>query len=284
MKGKNDLFNSFKNYCDLFNNYKDYLEMIYKNLNYNYIKHRRYLINLKELEKLKNDIEYNFYEDNNVNKYEKHIKYKIDKLYEENKSIEFKGFEQVKIESSIELLNLINNNNEYIFIDIYTWKNLCKKGKEKEKYYPFFINSLELIFSSNDNKCVRFKHNKNIINKNSYISTVSNEILLFQREELINIIQLVNYYNFINKKINEKIPFKLDSFDYCLVNSKWMEYLKNFYNFELINHEFNLNNEINHLIAKNNKAYKFHLIKLEDIKEIITKISKNVLEKINLNN
>ena len=279
---RNELMNVFKNICFIFNHYQKYLDMIYENLNNNYIRHRGYLINLKEFEQLKNDVEYNFYEDNNANEYEEHIKPKIDKLLEENKSIEFERFEQVKIESSKELLDLFNDNNEYIFINVDTWNNLCKKEEQNEPYYIYYINNSELIFSVNDDKYLKFKHNNNIINKNSYIFN-SNKSILSNRDYLTNIIQLYFYYNFIHYQLNSKIPIKLDSIDYCLVNSNWMNKLKTFHNFELIIREFNINNEIRDILSKKKYTSVYHLRELEGINDIIKRISPNLLINFNLN-
>ena len=113
----------------------------------------------------------------------------------------------------------------------------------------------------------------------------SNKNVISQRNKLINnIIQLYYYYNFINQKLNEKTYCEFDSHNYCLVNSEWMKILKNIYHYELIVDEFNSNNEIKNLFNKNKYNNNFDLKELNDIEEIIKKISPNTLTKFNFNN
>ena len=168
-----NIINDCKNYCNLIFQFENYLNQIYYNLQNQYSGHRGYLIDLKEFEEFKNDINYQIYK-TNINEYDEmtSVNY-IEKFISLEKTLEFKRFEQVKINSYHELEELLKNN-QYIFINFDLWVYSCKKGKESEPFISYYINNNELFFELKKNEYVYFHHNNNIINSNTYISNKNN--------------------------------------------------------------------------------------------------------------
>ena len=127
------IINEYKNLCRSISNYEKYLNDIYTYLNSNNIPHKGYLIDLKEFEKLKEDLDYQLYKTKN-NEYEDNIQMKIVLLESENKSYQLNKIEKIELFSSDAFFNLLDEKNEYIFINTDLWRVLCKKGKENDNY------------------------------------------------------------------------------------------------------------------------------------------------------
>ena len=164
-----NIINDYKTYCSSLMKFEQYLYKIYLNLNQNYEKHKGYLIDLKELEKYKNDLLYQVYK-TNQNDYDNQIICKIVEQISVDKSFELHKFGLVKIDSAQELVDkLLNNDDEYILINNALWKYICKNGNENEPYIEYNINNSELYFILNNNLSLHFRHNKNILNKACYM-------------------------------------------------------------------------------------------------------------------
>ena len=164
----NDNIIIYKRYCESIIEYENYINQIYNNLNENDEEHKGYLIDSKEFENLKQDIYLDIHKIFNA-EYKEQIRIRLSSLISENKSIELKKFEQEEIKSFIEFSNKLQNNNEFILINTELWKTICKKEKENEEPLIYYINKSELFFILKDNNIIHFRHNKNILNKQSFI-------------------------------------------------------------------------------------------------------------------
>ena len=122
---------NYSNCCRVISHYEDSIKQIYNNLDDKYKQYEGYIIDYIEYEKLKDDLNYKVYKNNKDGYYDEMIM-KIVTLESEQKSkVELKRFEQIKIKSYQELINLLNNN-KYIFINKSLWTCTCKNGKEYE--------------------------------------------------------------------------------------------------------------------------------------------------------
>ena len=76
-------------------------------------------------------------------------------------------------------------------------------------------------------------------------------------ENLKNIIQLFNYYTFLNNKLQNwkgnKNKIYLSSNEYCLVNKKWVQRFKNTFKYENFSSEINAGRETQNIIDYNDK-------------------------------
>ena len=167
--------NECKAYCRGFTKFYNYLKQIYYNLEQKFIKHKGYLIDLKEFEQCKNDLLYQDFK-SNIKEYDDKINVNICALSTIGQSLELKKFEQVKIKSYQELKDNLLNNNEYILINKELWYNICKFRKENESYIEYYINNSELYFILKDGRSIHFRHSNNILNKNSFIFNDDNNI------------------------------------------------------------------------------------------------------------
>ena len=147
MKNNNikNCINEYKNLCYSILQYEKYLNDIYHYLNNNNITHRGYLIDLKEFEKLKKELNYQLY-NKNIYEYVDDISLKLGILRSENKTYNLNRIEKIEIFSSDEFLKMLDNKNEYIIINTDLWRVLCKKGKEKDNYIEYYLNKSELFF------------------------------------------------------------------------------------------------------------------------------------------
>ena len=119
------IINKFYYYCESIYNYEKYINNIYELKGEN--EHRGYLIDLEELEKLKEDINYNIYIKNRKEEYDESINIKIGELNSMYKSIEFKKIEILNIKTSEELLNILKTKKNFILINIELCNIICKK-------------------------------------------------------------------------------------------------------------------------------------------------------------
>ena len=81
-------------------------------------------------------------------------------------TINYEEYEPKNFQNSEELINLLEENNEF-FLTNYTISLMLSEGKNEEINYE--INSKNLIINLNSDN-IFFKHNSNIINKNSLIN------------------------------------------------------------------------------------------------------------------
>ena len=163
----NNFINEYKKFCSSILEYEKYLKDIYAHLNNSNIPHRGYLIDLKEFEKLKEELNYQLY-NKNIYDYADEIRLKLGLLFSKNKTYNLKKIEKIEIFSSDIFLNMLDNKNEYIIINTNLWRVLCKEGKENDNPFIYYLNQSELFFILEDNSVIHFHHNKNILNKQSY--------------------------------------------------------------------------------------------------------------------
>ena len=76
--------NQCYNYCKKISEYEKYVNQNYQNLNNNYAHHRGYLIDLKEFEKFKEDINYKIFKEKK-NNYKEEILFKFAALESKEK-------------------------------------------------------------------------------------------------------------------------------------------------------------------------------------------------------
>ena len=140
------------NNSDLITNYKNAISEFEKFRNIIYNKssigseYNGYLINLKDYE----NILKNIYDDK-VNINDSEINFKIN---------------QIEFKTPQYLINMILYGNKYIFINVDLWELFCDKDKKGESPIIYKINKNDITFNL-DNIELPFRHNKNIIDKNT---------------------------------------------------------------------------------------------------------------------
>ena len=162
-----------------------------KLINNNNVERVGYLINLNDYEDLKKTTKY---DKKNATNYQNNVKLKDEeKLY---------SIEQIKLKTSQYLLNMIFNGNRYILISSDLWTVIGKKGKEKEPSFLYKVENKNIILKiDNNKKKLIFKHDRNIIDKNTYYS--SENQCKPNIEEINTILNNINiYYNFEKEFIN----------------------------------------------------------------------------------
>ena len=160
----NDNIQIYKKYCESIIDYENYLNKLYQKLSEENEMLEGYLIDSKEFENLKQDIDLDIYKIMK-GEYPEQMKIKFNSFISQNKSIELNKFEQIEIKSYDELSNKLQNNNEFILINTNLWKTICKKEKENEKPLLCFINKYELFVTLKDNNNMHFLPKNNLINK-----------------------------------------------------------------------------------------------------------------------
>jgi len=257
------------NYRNAISDFQKYLKYIYSDKNSFGTEYRGYLINLKDYERIKKII-YN----NKVNINDSENNFKIN---------------QIEFKTPQYLINMILNENKYIFINTDLWELICDKDKRNESPIIYQVNRNDITFTL-DNIEFSFIHNKNIINK--YILKNSSNYQS-NYEEIKKILDSTIYYYNFEKKILNYLKNKQDSNDSSnvyLVSKNWINKWKIFSDYENIKYNYlqnNLNNKediLNDLIyyVENNKINNSELFKSINImkfgnKEEIESFLKNEL-------
>ena len=159
-------FEEIQDYCMILKKIEENTELIYKNLNDNNTQTKTemaYLINIKDYNKFKEQIEYNTFI-NNINGYKEAMAIKFAIQESENKNELKNKFKQAIVNSIQDLYKLLKENHEYIIINAELIQNLI--DKKDEGIYSYYINSNELILNIKG-EILQFFHNKNIINLKS---------------------------------------------------------------------------------------------------------------------
>ena len=288
---------NYSNCCKIISHYEDSINQLYNNLDEKYQKCEGYIIDFIEYEKLKEDLNYKIFKNNNEGYFDEIILKIITLESEHNSKEELKRFEQIKIKSYQELINLLNNN-KYIFINKSLWTYTCKNGKENESGLNYWVNKSKFYFFLEDENYANFNPNKNIIDKANFII---NEQTLINNKELKNIDNNEIYTDLeshdkypdnINQKIeNNNIGDKLENmidimFEYYLfevkeykkykeskgylIDKKLIDQWKKSINYEKIKEKYFVNNSENTLSSElKNKI-------LIEISELNKKIENNV--------
>jgi len=224
------------NYKNAISCFEKFIEEIYshKNSNSNGIELKGYLINYKYYEKIKEVI----------NNYEKN---KND--FDSGKNIKIN---QIEFKTPQYLINMILNGNKYIFINTELWELFCDKDKKDESPIICKVNKKNITFIL-DNIELSFRHNKNIIDKNtlnynySYVSNYNKIKQIFK--------SVIKYYNFENKFM-QNLKNKQDSNDNntygYLVSKSWIDKWKILSNYEDIKTDYlqNNSNKKNFIVKK----------------------------------
>ena len=180
--------------------------------------------------------------------------------------------------------SILNNENifklEYIFFynDYFYDKDVNEIYEDYKKYIHKNLtfnnfennnNCISPIFNNDYDKIVGYcyKYNDNLLTNNLNVDyNITNE--------LINLIKLYHYYEFINNKVSDNSYSELNEYDYYLVNSQWMNQIKTFYNYELIKQKLNSNYEVKSILNENNN-YNSSFVPLK---------LKNIYKKLKINN
>ena len=213
-------------------NFEKYIKIIYSNdlLNEG---HRGYLINLKDYEKLK---EFVF---NNSNIFNSNTIFKIN---------------QIEFKTPNYLINMILNNNQYIFINTELWQIICDDNKKNEKPIIYIISKDDLFFSLDD-RFFSFKKNyKNTID----LKTINSRSIYnnnFKQIKQINDI-IINYSNFEYKISNLLKNNNTSIHEGYLASKIWIDNWKKLSNYEKIkNSQKNMMNYLIFYFEKNKANY-----------------------------
>ena len=165
-----DVFEVIQDYCQKIKEIEEDISNQYNNLKdkNQKINQKAYLINMKEYNKFKEQIEYNTFI-NNMNGYKytmimKLVSKESENLNKNSSNEKLKEkLKLTKVDSIKELFTLLKQGQEYILIN--KTKELSEKIIENinERIYSYFINSNELSLNI-DYEDLSFAHNKNIIN------------------------------------------------------------------------------------------------------------------------
>jgi len=205
------------NYRHAISDFEKYLEEIYSNNDSYGMEYKGYLINLKDYEKIKESIDYN-------------------KVDINDSEINF-SINQIEFKTPQYLINMILNENKYIFIKAELWKLICDKNKKYDSPIIYKVNRYDIIFNL-DNKEFSFNHNKNIIDKDTLNNY--NEYKSYY-EKITNIFDsIIKYYNFENKILNDlKKIKKSNNVTYQYLLSKiWIDKWKKCSNYEYIKDKY----------------------------------------------
>ena len=109
-----------------------------------------HIINLKDLEKLKTDVNYNM------------NKNKTPSSYDIAESEKMFHINELDIKTSQYLTNMILNGNKYIIVDNTFWKIICEKGKKYSASvcYKIDTNNIILTVDFKDGKPIKFNNSK----------------------------------------------------------------------------------------------------------------------------
>ena len=213
-------------------------------------KNKGYIINIKDLNKIKKEIDYDNIKENISIESQNELEFKnSEKIFKIN-DIEFR--------TSNYLINMIYNGNEYIMITEELWKSLCNEEEEEKKNpISYKIKSNKLYFHFEDGQELIFNQigiKKNCIDKSTFeFSSESNITCL---KEIYN--DIIKYYDFEQKflsnlKKNDNRNVKMD----YLINKKWFDKWKKYSNYEEIKNKFITKNKNNKLEIMNEIIF-FH--------------------------
>ena len=236
-----ELMNYNKNIFDF---EEDYLKGI--NKNYDNKEKLGYLINSKDMDELKENINYSRYKSYGGDK-----KALFVKNFDLSKLSKIKKINQIEFKTSQYLINMIFNDNKYIMINEKLWKIICSKEKENDTPIIYNLNSDNLSLQFDKEATIFFSNNKkNIIDKYAY--NYSNKLNLHLNfQEINNICNDIKTYNDFEKKFSENlIKKKYYSSDYYstgyLISKRWLDKWKKYRNYEKIKNKNLLENNINH--------------------------------------
>ena len=219
--------NNLIKYVKEIHDFEKYINDEKKNLAHgNHIEFFGYLINLKEYEKLKSDINYEKY----LPKYKASFSNPLDA-----KLIKSYTLEEIKFRDSNYLLNKIFNENKYILISKRLWNILCNEDKKSAPAIKFDINYIEIKFKLDDDKELKFKNKGDYIISEFYNFDIPNiSFYKSNYEYIVKIIynMLVEHHSY-EKEFKEKlkIPSKKKSTSGFLVDIGWFKKWEEYYHY-----------------------------------------------------
>ena len=247
MDEQTDKIDELMNYNkNIFDFEEDYLEGI--NKNFDNKEKLGYLVNSKDLDELKENIEYSSYKS-----YGRDKKSLFVKNFDLSKLNKIKKINQIEFKTSQYLINMISNDNKYIMINEKLWKTICDKEKENDTPIKYSLNSDNLSLKFDKEETLFFNNNKkNIISKYTYNNSKNKSRLDLHLKEMKDICDAIKTYNDFGKKFNKNlIQKKYNSSDYYystgyLISKSWLDKWKKYYNYEKIKNKYLLENNINH--------------------------------------
>ena len=159
MDEQSDKINELMNYNkSIFEFEEDYLEEI--NRNFDNEEKLGYLINSKDLDELKENIDYSRFKS-----YGRGNKALFVKYFDLSKLNKIKKINQIEFKTSQYLINMISNDNKYIIINEKLWKTICDKEKENDTPIKYSLNSDILSLQFQKEEILFFNNNKKNIHK-----------------------------------------------------------------------------------------------------------------------
>ena len=110
---------------------------------------------------------------------------------------------------------MILNDNQFIIINEDLYKLICQ-NKNKEKYHINYSIKYMFVYVYLNNDTLVFCHNKNILDKKSFIS---NDIFPIH-QKYFNDILLISKSIFEYYKFSENVSYFLNEYDYSKLNNK----------------------------------------------------------------
>ena len=200
----------------------------------NPINEEGYLINLKDLEDLKINVNYEEFKKYKSNqKYNESYQDKIKSIFDNKKFQEIKKIEQIKFKNTRYITNMLLNDNKFILINHKLWEVISDNEKDiKEKAISYTILRTKIILYLENNEQLELSHKNNIFDKNSCKYNQSfNEFY-----QLSN--QIFIYYKFEKKFLNELKNNSFSSTNGYLVSESWLNEWKNYTNYENIKNKY----------------------------------------------
>ena len=236
-KDENNLIEYIK-YIEALSNFDKHLEDISK-IDNPYNTYKEYLVNYKDFEELKKNINYDKYKSFGTRE-----KKDYENIFNSNKTMKLMKIKQIEFKTNRYLINMLLNGNQFIFITKELFEVI---GNDKERYeYPieYKIDNNTLIISFKEEKKLIFSYQKNnIINIYNYKKDDSNYDSSFKEINKIN--KDINEYYKFEKEFRESLNNKKTSFslDYhkkegYLINKEWIDIWKRYTNYDEIKNKY----------------------------------------------
>ena len=209
-----------------FKEFENYIKKINYNLRDNYELHHGYLINLNEIERIKQRINYNSNESIYIQRNET-----------SQDSTKYYTIKEIEFRNSDFLLNMIFNGNKYILINTTLWQLLCERNKEEKPSIKYYINKSKIKFQLDNKGELSFSNNNNLIDLSGLYYNSKYEFYKSNHKSFINNTyqKIIDYYEY-QKKFKEYLKSSRESeiLFGCLVEIDWFEKWKKYYDYDNI--------------------------------------------------
>ena len=196
MKNNNSKFNEFIRYNNAFLNYEQYKQKFFAKtrVTNKFIDCQGYLINLDDINNIKQNIKHEDFIKENTNNEEK-----MRSIFDENLFDKIKKVSQIKYKTSDYLKNMLLNGNKYILINQGLWNDIYEKNIQD--------NEGPIIFE---------------INKNKIVLSLKNEQLTLSHRDFI-----FDFYSCGGDNSFSEIQKIFDSiYNYCIFENNFLKYLE----------------------------------------------------------